>query len=64
MTARVPAAIPPTSPYSREKQHVLMSIDVERSDKRWTAHLLAAIQYLFGVITTDETPGAKAKRTN
>jgi type 1 glutamine amidotransferase len=100
---------PPSSPYSREKQHVLMSIDVERSDrattgkfcelctrpdqdygvawvkgygkgrtyftplghttimytdKRWTGHLLAAIQYLLGDVTTDETPSAKGKRTN
>lgn len=100
---------PPSSPYSREKQHVLMSIDVERSDratqgrfcelctrpdqdygvawvkgygkgrtyftplghttimytdKRWTGHLLAAIQYLLGDITTDETPSAKARKSN
>jgi type 1 glutamine amidotransferase len=100
---------PPYSPYSREKQRVLMSIDVEKSDrgfggrfselstrpdqdygvawvkgygkgrtyftplghttimytdKRWTGHLLAAIQYLLGDISTDETPSAKAKRTN
>ena len=100
---------PPSSPYSREKQRVLMSIDVEKSDrgfggrfselstrpdqdygvawvkgygkgrtyftplghttimytdKRWTGHLLAAIQYLLGDISVDETPSAKAKRTN
>jgi hypothetical protein len=100
---------PPYSPYSREKQRVLMSIDVEKSDrgfggrfselstrpdqdygvawvkgygkgrtyftplghttimytdKRWTAHLLAAIQYLLGDLPVDETPSAKAKRTN
>ena len=100
---------PPSSPYSREKQRVLMSIDVEKSDrgfggrfselstrpdqdygvawvkgygkgrtyftplghttimytdKRWTEHLLAAIQYLLGDIRTDQTPSAKAKRTN
>jgi type 1 glutamine amidotransferase len=100
---------PPSSPYSREKQRVLMSIDVEKSDrgfggrfselstrpdqdygvawvkgygkgrtyftplghttimytdKRWTGHLLAAIQYLLGDISIDETPSAKAKRTN
>jgi type 1 glutamine amidotransferase len=100
---------PPSSPYTREKQHVLMSIDVERSDratngrfcidctrpdqdygvawvkgygkgrtyftplghttimytdKRWTAHLLAAIQYLLGDLQTDETPSGKVKRTN
>jgi type 1 glutamine amidotransferase len=100
---------PPYSPYSREKQHVLMSIDVEKSDrgfggrfselstrpdqdygvawvkgygkgrtyftplghttimytdKRWTAHLLAAIQYLLGDLQTDETPSAKVRRTN
>ena len=24
---------PPNSPYSREKQHILMSIDVEKSDR-------------------------------
>ena len=100
---------PPYSPYSREKQHVLMSIDVEKSDrgfggrfselstrpdqdygvawvkgygkgrtyftplghttimytdKRWTGHLLAAIQYLVGDLPTDETPSSKVKRTN
>lgn len=100
---------PSSSPYSREKQRVLMSIDVEKSDrgfggrfselstrpdqdygvawvkgygkgrtyftplghttimytdKRWTGHLLAAIQYLLGDISTDETPSAKVKRTN
>ncbi len=100
---------PPYSPYTREKQRVLMSIDVERSDratagrfcldctrpdqdygvawvkgygkgrtyftplghttimytdKRWTGHLLAAIQYVLGDLSTDETPSAKVKRTN
>ena len=100
---------PPSSPYSREKQRVLMSIDVEKSDrgfggrfselstrpdqdygvawvkgygkgrtyftplghttimytdKRWTGHLLAAIQYLLGDIEHDETPSAKARKTN
>ena len=100
---------PPYSPYSREKQRVLMSIDVEKSDrgfggrfselstrpdqdygvawvkgygkgrtyftplghttimytdKRWTAHLLAAIQYILGDISVDETPSAKARKTN
>jgi type 1 glutamine amidotransferase len=100
---------PPSSPYSREKQRVLMSIDVEKSDrgfggrfselstrpdqdygvawvkgygkgrtyftplghttimytdKRWTGHLLAAIQYLLGDISIDETPSPKARRTN
>jgi type 1 glutamine amidotransferase len=100
---------PPYSPYSREKQHVLMSIDVEKSDrgfggrfselstrpdqdygvawvkgygkgrtyftplghtnimytdKRWTGHLLAAIQYILGDLPTEETPSAKARKTN
>ena len=100
---------PPSSPYSREKQRVLMSIDVEKSDrgfggrfselstrpdqdygvawvkgygkgrtyftplghttimytdKRWTAHLLAAIQYLLGDLTVDETPSSKARKSN
>ena len=100
---------PPSSPYSREKQRVLMSIDVEKSDrgfggrfselstrpdqdyavawvkgygkgrtyftplghttimytdKRWTGHLLAAIQYLLGDLKTDETPSAKARKSN
>ncbi len=100
---------PPNSPYSREKQHVLMSLDVEKSDrgfggrfselstrpdqdygvawvkgygkgrtyftplghttimytdKRWTAHLLAAIQYMLGDLGTDETPSSKVRRTN
>ena len=100
---------PPSSPYSREKQRVLMSIDVEKSDrgfdgrfselstrpdqdygvawvkaygkgrtyftplghttimytdKRWTEHLLAAVQYLLGDVITDETPSAKARKTD
>ena len=100
---------PPNSPYSREKQRVLMSIDVEKSDrgfggrfselstrpdqdyavawvkgygkgrtyftplghttimytdKRWTAHLLAAIQYLLDDIQQDETPSAKSRKSN
>lgn len=100
---------PPYSPYSREKQRVLMSIDVEKSDrgfggrfselstrpdqdygvawvkgygkgrtyftplghttimytdKRWTGHLLAAMQYLLGDIEHDETPSSKARKTN
>ncbi len=100
---------PPSSPYSREKQRVLMSIDVEKSDRgfggrfselstrpdqdyavawvkrygkgrtyftplghttimytdtRWTGHLLAAIQYLLGDISIDDTPSAKARKTN
>ena len=29
-----------------------------------TAHLLAAIQYLVGDLPVDETPSAKARRTN
>jgi type 1 glutamine amidotransferase/sugar phosphate isomerase/epimerase len=100
---------PTHSPYSREKSHVLMSIDVEKSDratagrfcvlctrpdqdygvawvkpygkgrtyftplghttimytdKRWTQHILAAIQYMLGDLTIDDTPGSKAKKTN
>jgi sugar phosphate isomerase/epimerase/type 1 glutamine amidotransferase len=92
---------PPSSPYSRARQRVLLSIDVERSDratanrfcapctrpdqdyalawikpygkgrtyftplghtldfytdKRWTEHLLAAIQYLLGDLPADATP--------
>jgi type 1 glutamine amidotransferase/sugar phosphate isomerase/epimerase len=92
---------PPYSPYSREKQHVLLSIDVEKSDratanrfcaqctrpdqdyglawirmygkgrtyftplghtnifytdKRWTEHLLAAIQYILGDLEADASP--------
>jgi type 1 glutamine amidotransferase len=99
---------PPSSPYSREKQHVLLSIDVEKSDratdsrlcpqctrpdqdyglawirtygkgrtyftplghtdifytdKRWTEHLLAAIQYILGDLDADATPSAKPKAT-
>jgi type 1 glutamine amidotransferase len=95
---------PPYSPYSREKQHVLLSIDVERSDRatanrlcaqctrpdqdyglawiktygkgrayftplghtptfytdrRWTQHLLAAIQYILGDLDADATPDAR-----
>ena len=34
------------------------------TDKRWTGHLLAAIQYLLGDINVDETPSAKARKTN
>ena len=100
---------PPYSPYSREKQRVLMSIDVEKSDrgfggrfselstrpdqdygvawvkaygkgrtyftplghttimytdKRWTGHLLAAIQYLLGDLNVDATPNPRTRRTN
>ena len=96
---------PPYSPYSREKQHILMSIDVEKSDratgnrfcapctrpdqdyglawirtfgkgrtyftplghttvmytdKRWTEHLLAAVQYILGDLEADAAPSAKA----
>jgi type 1 glutamine amidotransferase/sugar phosphate isomerase/epimerase len=95
---------PPSSPYSRERQHILMSIDVEKSDratgnkfcdqctrpdqdyglawirtygkgrtyftplghtttmytdKRWTTHMLAAIQYILGDLDADATPSAK-----
>lgn len=95
---------PPYSPYSREKQRVLLSIDVEKSDratdnrfcaqctrpdqdygvawirtygkgrayftplghtnifytdKRWTQHLLAALQYILGDLDADATPNAR-----
>jgi type 1 glutamine amidotransferase/sugar phosphate isomerase/epimerase len=95
---------PPSSPYSRAKQRVLLSIDVERSDRatanrfcapctrpdqdyglawikkfgkgrtyftplghtvdfytdrRWTEHLLAAIQYLLGDLPADATPNSR-----
>jgi type 1 glutamine amidotransferase len=98
---------PPWSPYTREKQHVLMSIDVERSDrangdrfcaqctrpdqdygvawikqwgkgrtyftplghtdimytdKRWTQHMLAAVQYILGDLEADATPSARLKK--
>jgi type 1 glutamine amidotransferase len=98
---------PPYSPYSREKQHVLLSIDVEKSDratqgrfceictrpdqdyglawiktygkgrtyftplghtttfytdKRWTEHVLAAVQYILGDLDADATPSAKLKK--
>jgi type 1 glutamine amidotransferase/sugar phosphate isomerase/epimerase len=98
---------PPSSPYTREKQHVLMSIDVEKSDratnnkfcaqctrpdqdyglawiktygkgrtyftplghtepmytdKRWTQHMLAAVQYILGDLDADATPSAKLKK--
>lgn len=100
---------PPSSPYSREKSRVLMSIDVEKSDratqgrfcalctrpdqdygvawvkaygkgrtyftplghttimytdKRWTQHLLAAIQYMLGDLDVDATPNPRARKTN
>jgi uncharacterized protein len=100
---------PTYSPYSREKSHVLMSIDVEKSDratagrfcvlctrpdqdygvawvkaygkgrtyftplghttimytdKRWTQHILAAVQYILGDLEVDATPGTKARKTN
>ena len=100
---------PTYSPYSREKAHVLLSIDVEKSDratagrfcvlctrpdqdygvawvkaygkgrtyftplghttimytdKRWTQHMLAAVQYILGDLEVDATPGAKARKTN
>jgi sugar phosphate isomerase/epimerase/type 1 glutamine amidotransferase len=92
---------PPSSPYSRAKQRVLLSIDVERSDRatanrfcaactrpdqdygvawikaygkgrtyftplghtvgfytdrRWTEHLLAALQYILGDLPADASP--------
>jgi len=95
---------PVYSPYSREKQHILLSLDVEKSDmatagrfcpectrpdqdyglawirtygkgrtyftplghttimyteKAWTQHLLAAIQYILGDLDADATPSAK-----
>jgi uncharacterized protein len=100
---------PTYSPYSREKSHVLMSIDVEKSDratagrfcvlctrpdqdygvawvkaygkgrtyftplghttimytdKRWTQHILAAVQYILGDLEVDASPGAKTRKTN
>jgi hypothetical protein len=100
---------PPYSPYSREKSRVLMSIDVDKSDratagrlcaqctrpdqdygvawvktygkgrayftplghteimytdKRWTQHLLAAIQYILGDLDIDTAPNPKVRRTN
>ena len=98
---------PPYSPYSRQKQHVLLSIDVEKSDratggrfcelctrpdqdyglawiktygkgrtyftplghtdtfytdKRWTAHILAAVQYILGDLDADATPSARLSK--
>jgi type 1 glutamine amidotransferase/sugar phosphate isomerase/epimerase len=95
---------PTYSPYSREKQRILLTIDVEKSDratanrmcasctrpdqdyglawiraygkgrtyftplghtpifytdKRWTQHLLAAVQYILGDLNADSTPSAK-----
>ena len=95
---------PDSSPYTREKQHILLSLDVEKSDmatggkfclectrkdqdyglawiktygkgrtyftplghttimytdKRWTEHMLAAIQYILGDLDADATPSAK-----
>jgi len=95
---------PASSPYSRERQHILLSLDVEKSDmatggrfcaectrpdqdyglawirsfgkgrtyftplgyttimyteKAWTQHLLAAIQYILGDLDADATPSAK-----
>jgi type 1 glutamine amidotransferase/sugar phosphate isomerase/epimerase len=95
---------PPYSPYSRAKQRVLLTIDVERSDRatanrlcaqctrpdqdyavawikeygkgrtyftplghtvefytqrQWTEHLLAAIQYILGDLPADATPRSR-----
>jgi hypothetical protein len=95
---------PASSPYSRERQHILLSIDVDKSDratgnklcaqctrpdqdyglawirtygkgrtyftplghteifytdKRWTQHLLAAVQYILGDLAADATPSGK-----
>ena len=97
---------PPSSPYSRDKQRVLLSIDVEKSDratanrfcaqctrpdqdygvawirtygkgrayftplghteifytdKRWTGHLLAALQYILGDLDANATPNPKGR---
>ena len=94
---------PSWSPYTREKQHVLLSLDVEKSDmatqgkfcaqctredhdyalawiksygkgrvyatplghtnpmytdKRWVAHVLAAVQFILGDLEADTTPSA------
>lgn len=100
---------PTYSPYSREKQHILLSIDVEKSDratnnrfcaqctrpdqdyglawirtfgkgrtyftplghtdifytdKRWTQHLLSAIQYILGDLDADATPSSRKGTQN
>jgi len=97
---------PVSAPYSREKQHILLSIDVEKSDratdsrfcvqctrpdqdyglawikaygsgrtyftplghttifytdKRWTEHLLAALQYILGDLDANATPSGTVK---
>ncbi len=99
---------PSWSPYTREKQHVLLSLDVEKSDmatqgkfcaqctradqdyalawiksygkgrvyatplghtnpmytdKRWVAHMLAAVQFILGDLEADTTPSAKLARS-
>jgi type 1 glutamine amidotransferase len=99
---------PMYAPYSRDKQRVLLSIDVEQSDRatdgrfcalctrpdqdyglawiktygkgrtyftslghtdifytdrRWTTHLLAALQYILGDLDVDATPGLREPRT-
>lgn len=96
--------MPDGTPFSRDKQHVLMSIDVEKSDratagrfcpectrkdqdyafvwiktfgkgrvyvsplghtpimytdKRWTTHMLAAVQFILGDLDADTTPSSK-----
>jgi type 1 glutamine amidotransferase len=96
--------MPEGTPFSRDKQHVLMSIDVEKSDratsgkfcpectrkdqdyafvwiktfgkgrvyisplghtpimytdKRWTTHMLAAVQFILGDLDADTTPSSK-----
>lgn len=95
---------PSYSPYTREKQHILLSIDVEKSDRatagqfciqctrpdqdyglawiksygkgrayftplghttimytdrRWTQHILAAVQFILGDLEADTTPSAR-----
>jgi type 1 glutamine amidotransferase/sugar phosphate isomerase/epimerase len=95
---------PSYSPYTREKQHILLSIDVEKSDRatagqfciqctrpdqdyglawiksygkgrayftplghttimytdrRWTQHILAAVQFILGDLEADITPSAR-----
>jgi type 1 glutamine amidotransferase len=98
---------PDSSPYTREKQHILLSLDVEKSDmatngrfclectrkdhdyglawiknygkgrvygtplghtnamyteKPWTTHMLAAVQFILGDLEADATPSAKLKK--
>jgi len=61
--------MPVYSPYSREKQHVLLSFNVAKSDmatgnrfcKATRRSILAAVQHILGDLDAGATPSARLK---